>query len=94
VTALSIKAGLAIAALTTVAQWATRMGSGSATPAAVAARDLPDPATTGTLGPRSPKSAIAPKPAVKPVDFDQHGLTSLVTQAQAPAPKPAPSKKR
>lgn len=83
---LSAKIAVAVAALTGLAQWATQMRSGGAPASVVAARTVIDPATTGTVGSRAP---VAPR-----VELDQNHLTSLVSQAQGGAPKPAPARKR
>ena len=82
----SAKIAIAIAALTGLAQWAAQIRSGAAPAGIIASRDVVDPVTTGTVGPRAPLPAKT--------ELDQHGLTSLVSQAQGGTPKAAPTKKR
>jgi hypothetical protein len=78
----TIKAGLAIAALTSLAQWVPR---GSPEPVREATRPataIMDPISTGTLRSRAP-AAVANK-----VELDQRGLLSLVSQTQSDTSRP------
>jgi hypothetical protein len=84
---LSIKAGLAIAALTALAQWVPRGAQEPVREAARPATAIMDPVSTGTLRSRPP-TAVATK-----TDLDQRGLLTLVSQTQSDATRP-PAKKR
>jgi hypothetical protein len=81
---LVVKAAAAVAALTALAQFVSR-GNGPDRAGGLAARDLTDPVTTGS---------IAPRPRRAEQGLDQRGLMSLVSDAQADRHSGAPARKR
>ncbi|MCF4128178.1 hypothetical protein [Methylobacterium sp. SyP6R] len=75
-----IKVIIAIAALTTAANWIALREKDRAPSPALAA--IPDPATTGTIAP----GRVGAKSAeVKPARLDQRGLGRLVSEASGDA---------
>ena len=84
---ISLKAAVAVAALTTMAQWASRSGVDSGKAASTAARDVYDPVVTGSVAPRARASLASP-------DLDQRGLSSLVSKTQLDQGRTTPPKKR
>ncbi|KMO26920.1 hypothetical protein ACQVP2_08940 [Methylobacterium aquaticum] len=71
-----IKVIIAIAALTTAANWVALREKDRAPSPALAA--IPDPATTGTIAPRKAEG----KPGeIKPARLDQRGLGRLMSEA-------------
>lgn len=76
-----IKVIIAIAALTTAANWIALREKDRAPSPALAA--IPDPATTGAIAPGKvgAKSAEAKSADAKPARLDQRGLGRLVSEA-------------
>jgi hypothetical protein len=84
----SLKAALAVAGLTALAQWVTPMMSERGR--TVAATAVTDPVVTGSLRAKPAVPVLAQNTA----DLDRRGLLSLVSQSQGDAPRTLTRKSR